>query len=326
LLVVIAIIAVLVALLLPAVQQAREAARRSQCRNNLKQVGLALHNYNERYGSFPVEGIWSNQTAPSASNHTWISMILPDLDQTALYSAISFDQPIFTQMMPDGTSTIRSQKIIPLQCPSSDQFENPPHGFSTTCYAGSEGWDWYDRGQEWYGGVFTLHRACKTQDIVDGTSNTIAVGEVNTFGFTGSRDGGRGRPRIGFGEPVFRSALVATGIHPDPANRTDRTLRRLQRADGNQTLAAWWGPWGSPHAYKPTYVSHYAINSEWPGPSSLHVGGAHFLFADGSVKFISDTISTGAPAWNAEGQFGNIWHALHTTRGHPNEASIAEGF
>jgi prepilin-type processing-associated H-X9-DG protein len=291
----------------------------------MKQLGIALANYHERFKSFPPEGIWSNLTATQASNFTWIVLLLPDIDQAPLHAQINFNIGIFNQTLPNGQS-IRGQNIPMLLCPTSEQFENPPHGFAVTNYAGAEGWDWYDRGQEWYGGVFTLHRACKEKDISDGTSNTIAVGETSSFSFTGSREGGRGRPRAGFGEPVFRSSLVSTGIYKDPALRSDRNLRPLQRCDGGQQPAGqnqdWWGPWAGPYAYKPTYVSHYGINSDWPGASSRHIGGAQFLFADGSVHFISENISVGNPAWDSLGRNGNVWHALHTTRSHPDESSV----
>src|SRR5437899_8560020 len=92
LLVVIAIIAVLVALLLPAVQQAREAARRSQCRNNLKQIGLALHNYHEAYNCLPQAANWKDYRSgvtPAQRNFTWIASILPYLDQSAVFDQIN---------------------------------------------------------------------------------------------------------------------------------------------------------------------------------------------------------------------------------------------
>ena len=97
LLVVIAIIAVLIALLLPAVQQAREAARRSQCKNNLKQIGLALHNYHDAHNTFPPTQIFTfypgapNTAGGSPRNHTWIAMILPFMDQQALFEIIKPD-------------------------------------------------------------------------------------------------------------------------------------------------------------------------------------------------------------------------------------------
>ncbi|MDB5338411.1 MAG: hypothetical protein JWN70_4030, partial [Planctomycetaceae bacterium] len=89
LLVVIAIIAVLIALLLPAVQQAREAARRSQCKNNLKQLGLALHNYHDTYGVFPYA-----QTPCCSGGHTWVEMLLPFMDQAPMYNQINFNLDI----------------------------------------------------------------------------------------------------------------------------------------------------------------------------------------------------------------------------------------
>src|SRR5690349_13682816 len=94
LLVVIAIIAVLIALLLPAVQAAREAARRAQCTNNMKQLGIALHNYHDTVGAFPTS-FWRNTLNPNGSTdvsnrHSWFSMILPYIEQTTVYNAMNF--------------------------------------------------------------------------------------------------------------------------------------------------------------------------------------------------------------------------------------------
>lgn len=335
LLVVIAIIAILVALLLPAVQQAREAARRSQCKSNLKQVGIGLHNYHETHGMFPLEAIWTrSSTGGSASNFTWITMILPHLDQSALYNEIDFNQPIFGQTA-DGKS-IRGTTIPALVCPSSRDVSASTHGFSITCYAGAEGWDWWDRGHEIYGGVFTLARGRRIRDITDGTSNTVAVGEVRSDGLSRGPgkthyDGGSGVERGDNG--VLRTALVATGVHPTIATNTGRTIHGpLLRADAGAgsvsatQAAGWWGAWANPYCYKPTYVSHYAMNNDWPGASSPHVGGAHFLMADGAVKFIGDGISVGGeggPPNDAEAEFGNVWQAIHTVRGHANEPVVS---
>src|SRR5271156_3765992 len=97
LLVVISIIATLAALILPAVQQAREAARRTTCRNNLKQIGLALHNYESAFGTFPCGstsiidyGVWSS-TPSQYHLHSWTSLILPNLDQANLYNQVNYN-------------------------------------------------------------------------------------------------------------------------------------------------------------------------------------------------------------------------------------------
>src|SRR6201994_3071847 len=99
LLVVIAIIAVLIALLLPAVQQAREAARRTQCKSNLKQIGLALHNYLDQARMFPPESIWAygNVGSWQPRNFTWLALILPMIDQAPLYNQTNFSAPVWNQ-------------------------------------------------------------------------------------------------------------------------------------------------------------------------------------------------------------------------------------
>lgn len=328
LLVVIAIIAILIALLLPAVQQAREAARRSTCKNNLKQIGLALHNYHDTFGSFPPEAIWgfgaqNSQLQPR--NYTWITLILPWLEHRNLHEAIDFTQPIWAQTTPDG-ELIRAQQINVLICPSDEDYGGSSfsHGMSHTCYAGAEGWDWWSRPHDQHGGIFTLSTATRIRDITDGTSTTVMVGEVGAHAFqSGGRVNGAGVPRKGNGG-VFRSALVATGVNPTIATnlRTDgykRPIAILPRADGGGN-AGYWGPWSSPHAYKPTFVDHYGINAEWPGASSLHPGGAHFLMGDGSVRFISENIQMTTSSAGTQ----NLWHSLNTKSGGRYDQPIGE--
>ncbi|MGV2334987.1 MAG UNVERIFIED_CONTAM: DUF1559 domain-containing protein [Planctomycetaceae bacterium] len=122
LLVVIAIIAILVALLLPAVQQAREAARRTQCKNNLKQLGLALHNYHDTHGRFPPTQIMTaylgpNNTSPQPRNHTWVSLVLPFLEQANLYQSINFNLPMFNQATNTYQLTSTGQPIVATKLP-----------------------------------------------------------------------------------------------------------------------------------------------------------------------------------------------------------------
>ena len=194
LLVVIAIIAVLVALLLPAVQQAREAARRTTCRNNIRQLALALHNYQSSHRVFPfgVLGI-SGNPQDNYVLHTWMTMILPDVDQQPLYNSyncnVRFDNPV---------NAMAVHTVVPVYvCPSvvvpvqDDRFA-PSH------YAGNAG---TVPGND-DGVLFPLSKI-SFRDLTDGSSNTIAAGEI-TYEIggwargainSGSGGGGGGRGR-----------------------------------------------------------------------------------------------------------------------------------
>jgi prepilin-type processing-associated H-X9-DG protein len=146
---------VLAALLLPAVQQAREAARRSQCKNNLKQIGLALHNYHETYGCLPPAYITDESGKPM---HSWRVLILPFLDASPLYNQYDFSEPW------DGPkNSLLLARMPPVYaCPS-----HPGTGSYTTNYAGVFGDACVFRGAE----------ITRFADITDGTSNTLMVGE-----------------------------------------------------------------------------------------------------------------------------------------------------
>jgi prepilin-type N-terminal cleavage/methylation domain-containing protein/prepilin-type processing-associated H-X9-DG protein len=319
LLVVIAIIAVLVALLLPAVQQAREAARRSQCKNNLKQIGLALHNYHDAAKCFPPESIWAftpaGGGAMQARNYTWITMILPYLDQAPLYNSINFSQPIWGQML--NGKTIVSTQLPVLTCPSD---YGVPIGQSAnkgkmgvTCYAGAEGYDWWTRNADGLGGIFTLNFATRISDIPDGTTNTIIVGECNANGYTNG-----GHQRVGTGviragnNSVFRPAFVSPP-YSDSQGSAGNAWPSPDGANNPQTSWAWWE--GAPYAYKPTYLHCFGFNAEWPGAGSVHVGGCHFLMADGSVQFLSQSINYPGEASNNYVNGAGVWGALNTTKG-----------
>lgn len=334
LLVVIAIIAILIALLLPAVQQAREAARRSQCKGNLKQIGLAIHTYEETAKSFPGDIYNADRTnqSPAASmarNSTWIFSILPQLDQAPLFKGVSTQAPLLNQVV--GGKKIQSYQLPVVTCPSDESFDNggvalPGNSNNNsrevafTSYAGTQGWDWWTR-IDMHAGIFSLLRHTKLVDITDGLSQTIAVGEVSSCGMQGGgQKGGAGFPRVGQGQRVFRAALLAYGTDNGVMAQGGGAALGYDAGQllnpGGTTQGFWW-PSGSPHIMSPFYVSHYGINSEWPGPGSRHKGGAHFLMADGAVRFISQDIhwtpyaSTGFQGYGT----GTVWTSLNTMGG-----------
>ena len=315
LLVVIAIIAVLVAILLPAVQQAREAARASQCKNNLKQVGVAMHSYHETYNTFPADAIWVYQPGPNAQprSYSWVVAILPYMEQAALFNKLDLSAPLWNQMI-DGKA-VQGVKVQSLLCPSDPGFDSLPHGIAWTSYGASQGYDWWARDDQ-HGGVFSLARFTKIASIKDGTSNTIMVGETCSSGYTGSSQAGGGRLRIG-GDRVFRSALVSTHTHPV----TMAAIGIDKNPDGSTAAEPpfWWR--AAPYAWAPSYMSHLGMNSEWVSAGSDHEGGATFLFADGSVTFITENIEA-VPYGHLDSGAApqsSVWNALHTINGTSRE-------
>lgn len=290
LLVVIAIIAILIALLLPAVQQAREAARRSQCRNNLKQMGLALHNYHDTHRSFPIGhqyrlyGTAANANNGGGSGFAWSTYILPYMDQAPLYNQFNFSRPI--QNTADPVATINGRlagTIIPYaRCPSDIAPATAstggaglpgridPHG--TTSYKATAGS--YDDGQSRLPhnavdrlGFFFRDSNMTMTRVQDGLSNTIMVGEV----CWGSPSNSNGR-MFGMTDPDTPGAAGASG-------------------QSNHFMAhAGWG----------LNLPSTAVQAERAESfSSLHEGGAHFLMGDGAVRFISENIQHTRFAWNA---------------------------
>ena len=353
LLVVIAIIAVLVALLLPAVQQAREAARRSSCKNNLKQIGLALHNYHETYGCFPQAAIWRSTgiSAGNQRNYSWLCMLLPQLDQQPIFNQINFNLPGWTQLIQPGNRTLISIDFPVIHCPSDPGFQgnqNIPtwsgsYGYSAITnpanniprlgwsnYAGAEGYDWWFRGNHPLSGVFNLNTCVRFSDIVDGTGTTIAVCEASTQGFqpannSGANAGGHrvmggGIPRTGGqNNAVYRSALIATNTNGDVAGSGGYNLLNPDGASG--TTGFWWA--GAPYSMQPTYLECFAINNNWPGASSRHTGGCHAVMCDGAVRFLNDTMNYPFPGEQANGwsQGYGTWGVINTYAGGENVGS-----
>ena len=323
LLVVIAIIAILVALLLPAVQQAREAARRSACKNNLKQLGLALHNYHDTHRAFPGNEVGCVKASDGVTNNCWegwsgLAMLLPFVEQAPLYDTLDFNH--YWDL--SGVNRTGNRRVIPtFQCasePGSGSKYRTDSG--PTSYALSAG-----PASSWHisppPGMFSRESSVKMRDITDGTSNTVAASEVIM---------GRGRGKLAQSFRVSSGAgdLTSTGAYHNrvftnsPANvliirnYADACEAALPAATANgedddagrfwASGRALWGPWfntlmppnSGPGCDNDTSVTDVRLKSA----SSYHTGGAQVLMADGSVKFVSENIDTGV--WISAGSTG----------------------
>jgi len=308
LLVVIAIIAVLIALLLPAVQQAREAARRSQCRNNLKQMGLALHNYLETSSVLPPallhSGRYNNPsffTSGRVLNTTGWAMMLPYLDMESAYNQYDFNQCSSTSspygIAVSGTDTGNANvwKETPLSfmvCPSHPRggerstsgpgFYQRNNAIRTSYLFATGPLTDYDAAYGAYGtdirqATFGNSGAARLQEITDGTSNTIAIGEAHggdgyktdtsygPWGLTGTHTCCHGR--------VISSST--TSVDPTQFPAAYAQDWHINGAWSNSLTTA-------PDALGRTYAWTF---------SSTHPGGAHFLMNDGSVKFYAQSMN-----------------------------------
>jgi prepilin-type N-terminal cleavage/methylation domain-containing protein/prepilin-type processing-associated H-X9-DG protein len=285
LLVVIAIIAVLIALLLPAVQAAREAARRASCLNNLKQIGLAMHNYHAANNSFPIGYIaWANTNLNATSpGWGWGSAILPAMEQPSLYNAANFNLPI-----EDATNlTVRTTALNVFTCPTdrftglitvSDVNSVPIAQAWSTSYAACFGRDVNIAKNPTGGnGLFMCNLSFSVKDVTDGTSQTIMVGErgclLTQAPWVGSINGGV--LRITPGSPSHSTATKTAPVEP------------LARADtgGGTSDNLFFDP---DDFYSP------------------HPAGLNYLMADGSVKFIKTTINASIYGDLASRNWGEI--------------------
>ena len=272
LLVVIAIIAILIALLLPAVQQAREAARRTQCRNNLKQLGLALHNYHDVHLTFPPSSIWTvdsgNNRIKPTSARSWIFHLLPYIDQANLFNQAN-------NSLAADEDPISSQHLVALACPS-----DPKSGskvtftieMGTTSYLGNGGHRGIGSNQFYYdcspvsdlsSGAIN-RRPVRMSQFTDGTSNTLLAGErgiVTQFG--------------GYGMWNFSLLGCANG-HGDTVMTHD--IWQFAVSNGGLNYIGGFRPPDDFGNLAGDDIFHW-----W----SYHSGGGHFLLTDGSARFVS---------------------------------------
>ena len=339
LLVVIAIIAILVALLLPAVQQAREAARRTECKNKLKQLGIALHNYHDVYRCLPMAS-GRNGGAGGRRQSGFIGM-LPFIDQGPLFELIKTGG---VNASVNGNTAYHGFSFVPwdnnhkairtnlpaLRCPSdSTSTEQRNRGKTNYMFSrGDTSWDhnppWNGNGGRGIRGVFLGGHdngnsyARKLGDIIDGTSNTVAMGER----IVAKRNGNTvslGATAIGTPQSQYRTnaSIALTRVNQQGVyNGGTRRWAGTRWADGCPTFTGMTtilGP-NKPSVTQGTWDCHDGIFD----PTSHHVGGAQVVLADGAVRFISDSIDTGnlsAASPNRGPSPYGVWGALGSIDG-----------
>jgi prepilin-type N-terminal cleavage/methylation domain-containing protein/prepilin-type processing-associated H-X9-DG protein len=302
LLVVIAIIAVLIALLLPAVQAAREAARRSQCTNNLKQLGLALHNY---------EGVWTTLPAGRYGYpYLWSSLasLLSYIEAANMYNAINFSFASETNQLPyPANTTVESAVVQVFLCPSDGQQRVDPINWGATNYVSNSGTGTINSGNfnivagaAYPDGPFYNTSAVKFATITDGLSNTAAYSETILGNNITSNPGSSPIPYPTRQFALFNETTI-TNIAPalflPPATYLQTCL----------TPDTWAGDrgreWSRGSFIMASYNHFLQPNSPYPdctdsgrnaaitGPRSFHPGGVNVLMLDGHVQFIKNTVS-----------------------------------
>jgi prepilin-type N-terminal cleavage/methylation domain-containing protein/prepilin-type processing-associated H-X9-DG protein len=317
LLVVIAIIGVLVALLLPAVQAAREAARRAQCNNNLKQIGIALHNYHDTLGSLPSGWIMK---AANEAEWGWPAFILPFAEQQPLYEKLGVERRrLWTVVLDTNERTLLQTRLKMYRCPSDNTPPLSPAGSSglpchrhfqcsgcdinfqlaTSNYMGNFGF--FDpNGTAEHSkdvlrtGVFHSNQPCRLRDITDGTSQTLAVGERDFRCRAGVWAGSRNPPGPDMWGSYFIRGRVSIKLN-DPRS-------------------------------PPNFCSETSCTE---GFGSLHPGGALFLFCDGSVHFLNNNIQydiSGGDPQSPDGTLNMNQIGVYQRLGMRADGGVVQGF
>jgi prepilin-type N-terminal cleavage/methylation domain-containing protein/prepilin-type processing-associated H-X9-DG protein len=321
LLVVIAIIGVLVALLLPAVQQAREAARRISCTNNIKQIGLALHNYETTQKRLPPAGTLANPVQAlyvdwyvradmrSGTNYSWIVLLLPYMEEDALYDQIDFSKKV---TLNTTTNPQRSQPPI-LMCPSDAArgrlFRLAGVEFGKGNYAAYSNPfhidSWFFSGAVW------LYPRRKDQ-IVDGTNTTLFCAEIRTRDHVADQRGAWALPWGG-------STLLSFDFHPESDSAlSDKNRPPIGYKANRKSLGLTQYPNGpNPDMLyecpetAAAQLDKMPCSTNWTGyisaaPRSNHSGGANAIFMDGHSNFLPNDVDEFAMLWMVSANDGEI--------------------
>jgi prepilin-type N-terminal cleavage/methylation domain-containing protein/prepilin-type processing-associated H-X9-DG protein len=313
LLVVIAIIAVLIALLLPAVQQAREAARRTQCKNNLKQIGLALHNYHDTYLKFPASMYFSNFPGGGLTGYSatggntthgpsWLVGMLPYIDQGPLYNLANFSVAMGNPI----NAAVTSANIGGFQCPSDssasagnkylDATRMGPNQWARGSYAASSNgprqingvqanmatrFPSYGAGLPSQRGVIGWNGWGGINAVTDGTSNTVAAWEIRSGLSVTDPRGLWASGRIGSGS-------IADCNNPGGGINSGDCFGINSGLSGSDDILGCIDT--------PPQMGCYTGGDGQAGPKSQHTGGVHALMCDGSVRFINQNLDGGTMA------------------------------
>ncbi|WP_417749310.1 DUF1559 domain-containing protein [Rosistilla oblonga] len=310
LLVVIAIIGILVSLLLPAVQQAREAARRMQCTNRLKQLELAVHNYHDTFGVFPsgsINGAGDNPNGAHGSGAkaiggSWNLLILAQMEQPALHDqfmTIANERPEVADWLGNGVYTsqgitVGSEQLPALLCPSHPSnveklangtgLEHLARGNYAACY-GKAGYGAIHTEDANEGGVFGNNSRFQMRDVRDGTANTISISELK-FRLRSSSGPSYQDSRGTWAYAVMGGDIFSTKTGPNSAT-----------PDGV------WGCRNHPQSGMPCVQIGSPYTELYAAARSYHPGGVMGAMADGSVRFFTETVDLA------------VWQAIGTRSG-----------
>ena len=323
LLVVIAIIGILIGMLLPAVQSVREAARRTQCANNLRQLGLGVLNYESAFGEFPVNQIGSGEFNGLGGHYSWLVPLLPFVEQENLHSAFDLSVNngdgsgfLIGDTHPNAVAAATSVDLFlcPSDMPSDDNTFAGTANPASSNYAGNIGWPSLasgfngERSTKSFNGVIPLVKASEPvdwhgnsrsqlADIRDGASNTAMISErlVQTLNTPTELRAEDGDPRL--------ASRHVVPSQQEPLSEIARLL--INSTDPHAVESAFTGrSWSSGYPLcAPTYVHILGPNSRLGhfsssvsegdflvSPSSNHSGGVNLVRVDGSVSFITDSI------------------------------------